>query len=121
MMRYEINGTIYHQRELVLGQIQQLLAELAGVGFTDTSVPGVIAALGDRIYRAVAVVLIPDGVAIRDRDLTAIADDLENAPARVLLQVVADFFDCNQLSSLLETLETLTDRIDQAIGTRSKQ
>ena len=114
-MKYTINGKTYIQRELVLGQVQQLVKAVGNITFAELTITGIVGALGDDIYTALAVVLIPEGEKVKGRDLAAIALDLEEAPVATLVKVVSDFFGCNQLSSLLGTLDTLTNQIDKAM------
>lgn len=104
--RYEIGGAAYVQRPLVLGQVRQLLEVLDGVRFAPDADPfALVAALGDRLALALAVVLTPEGQSPRGKDLPALADELEFAIApEQVLEVVEDFFGCNPMASLVERL-----------------
>ena len=106
MPEYTINGTLYTQSALVLGQWRQLLNILKDVAVpADASAGQLAVILGDRLPAAFAVVLNPAGVSLRDKDLRAVADDLEFAlSTETAIQVIEDFFVCNPLSSLLERI-----------------
>jgi hypothetical protein len=114
---YELGTTTYVQRPLVLGQIRQLLEQLEGLTFDAAAGPAVlVATLGDRLPLCLAVVLTPEGASPREKDLVALADEIEFAIApEQVLEVVEDFFDCNPLASLLERaagmLRSLTARV----------
>lgn len=119
-MTYQINGKPYTQRPLVLGQSRQLLDLLSGVRITDLSAAGLIESVGDKLPEVLAVVLIPEGCQrIKDRDLAAIAADVEEAGLSVVLDVVTDFFGCNQLSLLLGRLGNLIEQLTAATGSNA--
>jgi len=103
---YKIDGTIFVQMPLVLGQLRQLLAVLKNVEIPAVAdALGLIQAVGDRLPEALAVVLTERGQSPRDKDLAALADRLAfSVTPETTLQVVEDFFDCNPVSSLLERL-----------------
>lgn len=101
---YRIGERTYHQRKLVLGQTEQLLALLKGVGFDGAAgIPGILMALGGRAADVFAVVLTRDGVPLADKDLEAEAAWLwEHMPVDLPGQVVADFFTCNPVHSVFD-------------------
>lgn len=105
--RYEINGRVYVQRELVLAQVQELLAALSGITLTELTVTGILSSAGDRVYGLLAIVLIPEGKTARQRDMAMAEEDLRDAPASMVVRMVADFFVCTQPSSLLGELGRL--------------
>ena len=115
---YEVGGQKFSQKALVLGQISQLLDVLKGLRLpTDMSPIGLVAALGDRLPKALAIALNPDGVAIKDKDLDAIAEQVSfEMDADLAIKVVDDFFDCNPLSSTLDRLTELIKRRRGGIG-----
>jgi hypothetical protein len=106
---YEIGGKTYEQRELVLGQWRQLSALLS-----DLKMPAVgsrlqtmIAALENagRLERAIAVLLNEPGVQPRDKNLDALAAELEfSITPQQIAEVIDDFFTCNPVSSILSRL-----------------
>jgi hypothetical protein len=106
MPEYTINGTLYTQSALVLGQWRQLLNILKDVAVpADASASQLAVILGDRLPAAFAVVLNPEGVSLRDKNLPAVADDLEfSLSTETAIQVIEDFFVCNPLSSLLKRI-----------------
>lgn len=110
---YEIGGTKYEQRPLVWAQVRQLAALLPGFTINlNAGVQGLIVALGDKIPAALAVVLNPVGVSLKNKDLATLAEELEYAisPEQVL-EVVEDFFTCTPVASLLERLAGTINQI----------
>ena len=103
MKEYDINGRAFVQRPLVLGQIQQLLRVLDGIALPDPlTLASLLDALGGRLYSAIAVVITEKGCSPRDKDLEALAAELEwSAPLETALEIVDDFFVLNPASSLL--------------------
>jgi len=106
--RYEVEGKIYHQKKLVLGQVAQLMEllkeikiPLSDAGSFDPHAVADI--LGDKVHRAVAIVLIEDGVPLKDKDLEALTREVSwTFDLETTLQVIEDFFACNPIASLLE-------------------
>ena len=94
MEQYEINGKTYIQRPLVLGQIKQLTEALAGVDIPTGAGVGQVAGLvGDQLPRCAAVVLQPEGVAHRDKDMDALeAEFYEHMDLVTAEKVIDDFF-----------------------------
>ncbi|NPU84373.1 MAG: hypothetical protein HPY65_07775 [Syntrophaceae bacterium] len=102
--RYLINDKTYVQTPLVLGQVRQLLEVLKDFRLPEEfTAPQLMELLGpDRLPAALAVVLTEEGKSPRDKDIAALAADLEfSITAEMALQVVNDFFACNPISSLL--------------------
>jgi hypothetical protein len=116
MPEYTIEGKIYTQSALVPGQWRQLLNILKDVAVpADASLIQLAVILGDRLPAAFAVVLNPEGVSPRDKDLRAVADDLEfSLSTETAIQVVEDFFVCNPLSSLLERIGGIAGKLTLA-------
>ncbi len=104
--RYYIDGVTYIQRALVFGQIKQLAGLLGGVTIDmDNGAEGLLDLFGDKMPQALAIVLTPEGVRVKDKDLIQLADDLEFAiTAEQVVQVIDDFFTCNPVVSLLNRL-----------------
>jgi hypothetical protein len=94
MERYTINGKTYTQRILVLGQIKQLTEALEGASIPAGSGVGQVAGLiGDQLPRCAAVILQPEGVAHRDKDLAALeAEFAEHMDIVTADKVIDDFF-----------------------------
>lgn len=116
-MTYNIGGETYIQKPLVLGQLIQLTRLLNGSAFPESpGVTDIIAALGNRLPLALAIVLIPEGTALKDKDVPALASDLEfMIDPETAIQVVNDFFDCNPINSVLEQLTGMAQKITAAI------
>ncbi len=116
---YAINGKTYVQRPLVLGQAAQLLALLKGVTLPgEATALGLVAALGERIPDALAIVLTEEGMSPRDKNLSALAEELAFfLPPETALEAVDHFFELNPLSSWLSRLAELMTRI--GTGTKS--
>lgn len=114
---YDLGGTTYVQRPLVLGQIRQLLEQLDGLTFDAAAgVAAIVSALGDRLPLALAVVLTPEGSSPRGKDLPALADEIEFgiSPDQVL-EVIEDFFGCNPVASLLERLTGMMQTLGSGV------
>ncbi|MCK9420208.1 MAG: hypothetical protein M0R70_12600 [Nitrospirae bacterium] len=122
--KYTIADKNYIQRPLVLGQINQLMAVVKGVVFPkDANATTLIALLGNRVHAALAIVLLKEdevfgkskqaiGDYMRDRDIKAIADDLEFCTeAETIMLVINDFFDCNPTQSLLEMFGKIKEKL----------
>jgi hypothetical protein len=115
MQEYTINDKTYVQKPLVLGQVRQLLRILDGVTFPEElSLSSLLDALGDRLYSALAVVITEKGCSPKDKDLEAMATDLEWAvEMETVLGIVADFFGLNPVSSILEKTGGMIGRLNQ--------
>lgn len=100
-MNYAINGNIYTQKPLVLGQVMPLIKLLEGKVINDVSPLALVTVLGETLPRCMAIILIPEGASVRDRDLDALeAEFSDNMDLDTAMQVASDFFLCNPLSSL---------------------
>lgn len=111
--RYTIGDKTYIQRPLVLGQMKQIREVLNGLAFPSRlTVPDIIEALEDRLPLALAVVLTPEGLPVKGKDLPALADELEGAlELETAIEVVEDFFICNPVASLSTKLAGMADRL----------
>jgi len=118
--KYEIGGTVYVQRPLVLGQIAQLTALLSGIAvYQGVGPAGLVVALGDRLPRALAIVLSPEGVPAKDKDLDVIETAMCDADPLTALQAVEDFFTCNPTAAVFEKLAGMVKRIRASMATGS--
>ncbi|MFH1984121.1 MAG: hypothetical protein ABIL58_19960 [Pseudomonadota bacterium] len=107
---YEIDGRAFEHRPLVLGQLRQLIEVISGMAMPDDMNPlGIVHALGERLPRALAVVLVDTGchdLAGRDIDeLSAFMDNHMEIDAAV--EVAEDFLQLNRVSSLAARLGKL--------------
>lgn len=115
IVKYSFGGKVYCQGALVMGQVKQLLSVLDGAGLTNIADPfTIIRDLGDRMPRALAVVLTPEGASPRDKDIEALATELEFAMTYDdVLKVIDDFFGCNDLLSLLAKFKEIAGRVQE--------
>jgi phosphoribosylpyrophosphate synthetase len=106
-MEYIIAGKKYIQRPLVIGQLKQLSKLLKDVVISpDAGAAELVEAIGDKLSEAIAIVLIPEGVDIKDKNIEEIVKELEfQVDIETAVKIIEDFFDCNQVSSLLKRLQ----------------
>lgn len=109
MERYTINDKPYIQRTLVLGQIKQLTEALAGVNIpAGAGVAQVAGLIGEHLPRCAAVILQPEGVTHRDKDLTAMeAEFAEHLDIVTADQVIDDFFALTPAATIARLLGRL--------------
>jgi hypothetical protein len=123
--RYQIGERSYVQRPLVLGQLQQLLPFLGGIQLRRGELYDLMGMLANgKISAALAVVLIDEGITVRealDRVEERAVEIHYSITADQILEVLEDFFVCNRSSSVLERLLTLIVKlkadIERANGT----
>lgn len=106
---YTINGKTYTQRTLVLGQIKQLTTALAEVNIQVGAGVGQVAGMiGDNLARCAAVILQPEGVAHRDKDLDQLeAEFAEHLDIVTADKVIDDFFDLTPATIIAKLLGRL--------------
>lgn len=114
---YVIGGKKYIQKPLVLGQIMQLMELLKGVVIPkhiDTF--GLISALGQHLGPALAIVLIPEGVALKDKDIKMLESEIvfEVTPEQVV-EIIEHFFTLNPIASLLQKLSGMVESVSKKI------
>lgn len=117
---YEINGKNYSQGPIVPGQLKQLYGIIEGLKGIDlsgmTDVPALVALLGDRLPGFAAVLLKPEGVRLKDKDVTALTDEFEdNLSLDTALEIIADFFTFNPIPLIVERLRALTVMIPKPL------
>ena len=117
MFKYEIDGKVYVQKELVWGQVKQIIDVLKGVTFPPNPTPlDIISILYERLPSALAIVLTEEGQSVKDKDLTALSSELSfKISLGVTMQVIEDFFDCNPTALLLERLQKLIGKISNEV------
>lgn len=120
MEGYQVGDKRYTQRKLVMGQVEQLVDLLHDTDFQGgLGVREVVAALGDKLYTAMAIVLREDGAEHwYEKDLDAMAASFRwDMEVQTAVEVVKDFFDCNPVTSLLDDLtgmeKTLRGQIEK--------
>ena len=106
-MEYFIGGKKYIQKPLVIGQLKQLSRLLKDVVITpEAGATSLVEAIGDKLPEAMAIVLIPEGVEVKDKNIEEIAKELEfQVDIDIAVKVIEDFFVCNQVSSLWKRLQ----------------
>lgn len=125
-MRYEFGGKVYIQEKLVWGQVRQIASALKGISFAgEMTVPGLIDMLGDKLSLALAVILTEEGVSMKNKDIEAIAEEIDSTiPIDTMMQVIEDFFTCNPMASILEKLAGLIGGVQNQVnllqGTKSE-
>lgn len=115
---YEIGDKVYVQRPLVLAQVGQLISLLKGVVIPkNISAIEFIDLLGDRLPNALAVVLSPQDLPIKDKELRVIASDIGfSILPGVVLEVIENFFDLNPLSSILQKLNGMMGKMAEKMA-----
>lgn len=115
MKEYDINGRTFVQKPLVMGQYKQLLQILDGIVLPEQlTLASLLDALGGRLYAAIAVAITEKGCSPRDKDIGALAAELEwSADADTVLRVVDDFFALNPVSSIYEKIGGLIGQFNR--------
>jgi len=121
--KYEIGGKTFIQRPLVLGQWRQLKELMRSVVLPVNLDPGaLITAFGSHFFTALAIVLIEEGKTAKDKDLNALAAEIEfGILPETALQVMSDFFDLNPIPSILRNLTEMTDQLTRKILEKMKE
>lgn len=115
---YKIGDKTYLQKALVLGQWRQLLDLMQGLSIPQNlDVAGMISVFGNKLSYALAIVLTEEGTSARDKDMVALASEIEFVIGpELVLQVVEDFFDCNPIPSLLKRMSGIMGKISGKVG-----
>jgi hypothetical protein len=105
-IKYHFGDKTYIQKPLVLGQMRQLSTVLQGFKLSgNLSVADIVDFLGAELPKALAVVLTEEGKSPKNKDLTAMAEELEySISLDDAVKVAEDFFACNQVTSLSEKI-----------------
>jgi len=104
---YTISGKQYYQQPLVIGQLSRLMTEMQGIRIAELTPMGLIMAVGDRLPRLMACVLIPDGATAREVNIDRLAEELFAADLDAALEVVADFLAMADLGSRLQQITAM--------------
>ena len=125
---YRLGNRIFVQRPLVLGQLKQLSELLEDINLTEVfsgdkfSVEKFLKILGKRLPKFIAIVLREPDKPLREKNLKEIEELVEEEwTLEQALQVVRDFFVCNNPSSLIEKLALETPELKQTIETTLKK
>lgn len=110
---YNIDGKVYHQKPLVIGQVRQLMDTLGNITLPAyIDMPGIIALLGDKLPAALAVILTPEGMHLKDKDIEALSVELAySMDIETTMKAVEDFFDLNPIASVLGRLSGMVETI----------
>ena len=109
--KYTINGKVYFQRPLVVGQIEQLGEFLEGLSWSEGNLgtAGIIKLLGNKLPCAVAIVLREEGKLLKDKDLERLEEEFrEHLEHQTALKVVSDFLEFNPPNSMPDALNIMT-------------
>jgi len=120
---YKIGEKEYTQRQLVWGQVRQLALLLKDVSIgDDLSEASLISSIGDRIHKALAIVLTEKGASVKDKDLVVCATELEfNIDLDMIMRVIEDFFVCNPIISILEKLSGAVKALREKVTEQVKE
>lgn len=121
--KYTIGGKEYEQKQLVLGQYRQLSKALKTVSIpVDATMQELVTLVIGELPEALAIVLNPAGVALKDKDIPALTTEISfSIEAEQALQVITDFFACNRTPSLLQALHETIDRIREGMSLKTPQ
>ncbi|MEP9411904.1 MAG: hypothetical protein HRF42_11010 [Candidatus Brocadia sp.] len=113
MYRYLIGGKTYIQKPLVLGQWRQLLDLLKDLKVPqDFDIREIVSAFGDKLPYALAIVLIEEGKPLREKDIGALASQIEfEISPESTFQIIEDFFACNPMPLLLNRLSGMMQKL----------
>jgi hypothetical protein len=115
--KYEIGGRIFYQKPLVLGQSKQLISILKKLELPYVlNVSSLILTLGDKIAGVIAILMVEEGVSLKDKKVDEIQDIIEeNLTIEQTIKVIEDFFDCNPIASISEAVIGLTEKVQKAM------
>lgn len=111
--KYEIGDRVFYQRPLVLGQVKQLISILKGFAVPyELTAQGLVFALGGQITEAMAIGFVEENIQLKDKNVEEVVEFLDNnITIEQTLKVVSDFFDCNPIVSISETMIGLTNKV----------
>lgn len=120
--QYDIGGVTYTAKNLVLGQINQLMKLMEGVLLPqDANVVNLISAFGDKLPKAFAILFHVPGVSLKDKDVDKVAADIEfELTPEMTIEVVEDFFDYVPISSLIEKMGKTMEKVGEKMSVGSK-
>ena len=128
---YVLGGNHYYQEELKFIQFRELMELIAPLqdALLGETVEGkapkldiqkIVDALGEDLLRAVAIVLIPEGKTVRDRNEEAAIADLEIQSLNTIEEIISDFFSLNDLRSHVSRWTSIVGKIAGEAGKRKK-
>jgi hypothetical protein len=103
---YEINGKRLILKPLVIGQVKQLTHAIGHLKIPgNIDIPGLVSLLAEELPGVFAIILTPEGMRLKDKDINALAEEFEETiNIETAIQIVEDFFDLNPIASVLERL-----------------
>lgn len=118
--RYEIEGRPYYQRSLGMLQTTLFLETISGLVFSSVNAWGLFQAIGRRMGRVAAILLIPEGMDgvqfARQLEMPPYLDETAETFGAYLspdqaLEVLEDFLIYNRASSVLARAVKVMDRL----------
>lgn len=125
--KYMIGDKEYIQKPLVLGQVRQLVNLLKRVSLpSQINAGNIVIALGENLPEALAIVLIEEGIPLKDKDLAVVQREIEFAVSpEMAIEIVSDFFTITPIASILgklsEATGEITKKFTEIIETSSKK
>lgn len=117
--KYIIGGKTFVQRPLVLGQWKELGEIIKQVAIpAELSPSALVAAVGDNVFIALAIILTEEGKPLKGKDLPLIADEIEyGITPETAIEAISDFFTCNPIASSWQNLQRLIFQLNEKIQT----
>ncbi|MDW8003053.1 MAG: hypothetical protein RMJ39_10420 [Deltaproteobacteria bacterium] len=116
MKRYEIFGKTFIQKPLVLRQTKQLVELFSDTNLSklfESDIENLIKIFAKKGAKFLAIVLIPEGVEIKDKDMAYLEELFEDCDLDTFTEVVKDFFLFNNLLSLIQkVVSPLTEKTE---------
>lgn len=115
---YDIGGKTYTMLSLRMGQVHQLLDLLKDQEIPDElTVASLFATLGPKLKEAIAIVLHVPDVRLQDKNIAELADEIafEITPEQEM-EIIEDFFDCTPISSILERMSGMVEKITEKLS-----
>ncbi|GMU26377.1 MAG: hypothetical protein AMXMBFR16_12820 [Candidatus Uhrbacteria bacterium] len=115
MKTYTIGNKTYVQKPLVLGQVKQLMDIIRGVVIPEAvTIPALMDLFGDRLSLALAVVITEEGNPAKDKDIEAVAMEIEyEIMPEQILEIIEDFFFINRIALLFQKGATVIKGIQE--------
>ncbi|MCX7982146.1 MAG: hypothetical protein N2572_04455 [Syntrophales bacterium] len=111
-MRYEINGKIYVQEKLSVGQASEILSLIRNsLIFCECTTRNVIIAIAENLPRIVAVILREEEVPLEKKNVDKLEREFSmHMDMDTAIKVMADFFECNNVKDILKGFMTVLDK-----------
>lgn len=122
--KYTIGDKVYYQRKLVMGQVNQLVEIVKVIDEIpeNPTVVQLVTAFGDKLMEAVAIILIPADIKLKEKDVEKVIEDIEfEVEPEMVLEVIEDFFDCNPISLLLKKCGEVIGRVGEKLAKENQE